>query len=181
MPPVLSVSTRMNQPARKGSPIVIAILLALAVGGAVLMAVGIVGISAASGESGFVAVKAEIVDVDSGPHKYHSDGPRPGDRVGTRITVTYRYEVDGESFTSTRYSSDEAHDDFAQGSEKDAAERLAKLRKRNTLTVYVDPSDASQAVIARAETAPAIVATVFGACAVLFFGVFGVVAWRRRG
>ena len=124
-------------------------------------------------------VRAEILHVEGAPYRYHSDGPRPGDRVGTRIVVTYRYEIDGESYTSTRYSLAEAADDWEQGREAEAAEQLRDYQRETHITAYVRPDDPTQAVIAPPESAPAIALTCVGGAGLLAFGMMALSRRRR--
>lgn len=157
--------------------LVLAALAAIA--GLALGGVGLVGVLDAREEASWPAVQAEIVGVERGTYTYRSEGSRPGTRTGTRIVVTYRYQAGGRTHTSTRYSTDEAHDDFPEGSEAEAAARFAALQRASHVTVHVSPDDPSRAVLAGAELAPAIVVSVLGGVLLLGAALLALSARRR--
>lgn len=166
---------RESKPKPKPSGLV---LLAVALGATAALLFGGWHLLQARKVASWHRVRAEILHVESAPYRYHSDGPRPGDRVGTRISLTYRYEIDGESYTSTRYSLAEASDDWEQGREAEAAERLRERQRETHITAYVRPDDPTQAVIAPPEIAPAIALTCVGGVGLLAFA--GLALSRRR-
>lgn len=167
----------MNRtPSRRGVMNFVAGIASL--GALALLFVGIRGSQLAFQQNAWRPVDAEVLEVVSAPYHYHSDGPRPGDRTGTRIAVTYRYNVDGERFTSNQYSLTEAHDDRPEGDEESAARRFAELRSKKQLEIFVDPGDPTRSVIAKEEAAPAIVVTVLGAT--ILIGALLVVVRRAR-
>jgi hypothetical protein len=136
-----------------------------------LLFFGLRGLLMAAEQAEWDSVQARILSVESARYRYHVDGPHPGDRLGTRITVKYRYTVGGRSYTSSRYRLTEPHDDWAEGREDEAAARLAELKSASTLTVHVPPGDPTGAVIDTEEVAPAVVVTALGS--VILVGALG--------
>lgn len=166
--------------APRARPLVrVLVAVVLALGGVALAGVGLAGVHQARDEASWPAVEAEVVRVEQGRYQYQSEGARPGTRTGTRIVVIYRYTVDGRPYTSSRYSTDEAHDDFGQGQEAEAAQRFAELERATRISAYVPPDDPARAVLTPAELAPALVASVLGG--VVLLGALLLAASARGG
>lgn len=162
-------------------PVLGTLCVALAIGASALLFIGLPGVSKAQAEARWPSASAEILDVQAAEYRYRSEGTRPGERMGTRIIVRYRYEIDGREYTSTRYSTDERYDDWGEGFEQEAAARVAELQAADRLTVYVDPSDPTLAVIRGAELAPAMVVTALGiAAAIASISIAAIAILRRR-
>lgn len=86
--------------------------------------------------------------------------------------IDYRWTVDGQTYSGTRYALGEAHPDFPD--RQDAQEAARSFPPGQTIDVYFDPRDPSSAVIDRSLKLGAFVPLPLG----LFFAAFGVFGLR---
>lgn len=84
--------------------------------------------------------------------------------------ITYRWAVDGQTFTGSRYSLGASHPDFSE--RQDAVRAAAAFRSGQPVTVYYDPADPSSAVLERSLQGGAFVPLPLGLL-MLAGGVFG--------
>lgn len=86
--------------------------------------------------------------------------------------ITYRWMVDGQTYTGTRFALGEAHPDFPD--RQDAQEAARRFPSGQAIDVYFDPEDPGSAVIDRSLKLGAFVPLPLG----LFFAAFGVFGLR---
>lgn len=84
-------------------------------------------------------------------------------------SITYRWEVDGQSYTGSRYQLGTTHEKYAEREQAVAA--AAKYRTDTTITVYYDPKDPSQAVLDKSASSALWVPLLLG---LLLAGMGGV-------
>jgi hypothetical protein len=122
--------------------------------------------------AGWQAVQAEIVAVEL---EEHTDSE--GDTT-YETTATYRYDVAGTRYTSTRVAIDTGADNIGSFQRGLYAELRAAQQSRTPVTAYVDPNDPNRAVLNR-ELRPGLFA-LKGIFALVFGGVgFGLLFGAR--
>lgn len=75
-------------------------------------------------------------------------------------SITYRWEVDGQSYTGSRYQLGTTHEKYKERDEAVAA--AAKYRNGAPIAVYYDPEDPSQAVLDKSASGAVWVPLPFG-------------------
>ena len=155
----------------------LATLLGVILSGALFVG-GLISALRAAREASWRQVTADIEHVAASDYAYQTSNGRS--RTGTRISVTYRYTVGGETYFSSRFRTDEPYDDYTEAGGDAAEARLAALAEQKQLTAYVSPDDPAQAVLEREELVPAVVVTTIGGLVLVFLlGVY--VRWRLFG
>jgi len=75
-------------------------------------------------------------------------------------SITYRWEVDGRSFTGSRYRLGTTHEKFEE--REQAVVAAARYRNGAPISVFYDPEDPSQAVLDRSASGAVWVPLPFG-------------------
>lgn len=142
------------------------VLLFLAAGalvaGLCLSVVGALGLGWASDDAKWRETSAEVLSVASEPRPYQCEGARPRACLGTQISVSYAWTVDGTRYRGNRYSQDEVVGLWGEDSNDEASAFEARLRAEKRVPAFVNPDDPSEAILFRREAAPALVASGMG-------------------
>lgn len=123
--------------------------------GAAGSGIGVWGLSIAWTTRNWVEVTAEVVDVERETYTYtHQRGSGGSfEEEGERLRPTFAFSVDGQRYTSDRYSRLEAWDEYTQDTAGELNEQLARLQT-GTIPAYYNPRDPSEAVLQLPEKMP---------------------------
>ena len=150
-----------------------------AVGGLVLLGLGVPGVIGASADASLIPTEGRVGDVSSYRRKLWVTGTGPNRSTHENvIVVAYSYAVDGKRYSGRRYAFDEPDEAITDDAEAQA--RIESVRAADAIKVLYDPADPSQAVLARREMAPAVVVSVLGTVLMILGPGLMVGWWRAR-
>lgn len=146
--------------------------------GSIGFGIGVWGLSNAWSTRDWVEITADVINVEQETYTYihHRNGGN-FDEEGERLRISFGFSVDGEPYTSDRYSRLEAWDEYTQGTTEEMNEQLARLQT-GLITAYYNPEDPSDAVLLLPEKAPPGLLLCAGLI-MLGLSVRSAIKWRR--